>query len=498
MNELLVSSIDFFRNLPERFLNSAGEGSSVALLTFIILLLPLVSALSSLLLKRQLLRDMAALTFSVLLMYNMLNLFFLTSGMASVLPIFASSFPPFTSLAFQIEPLGLTFALALALFWVLICLYQSGYVPSLKLPESPRYYALSALTLASALGLAFSANLPSFFLFDLALTILTYQLISCHSASGSKIYLICLFGGAFFLLSAVIATSTWQISGRLAFVPGGVGVNHPLLLICFLLGLIKTGLLPVHFWLSRNSKTHEPLLGLLVIVGMAGIFGLIKIFVYIFGLPNLSQLLKPYNMLCYWAGLSSLIAAIFAIRQNVLTSKITYLAISQLSLMVMSASLLLPQAIMAASFLMVVQGLSLLALIFACGVIRAAANQSDISRLKGIGQALPVTMSGFAIASFSLIGLPPMAGVLGKYYLLIGLLQISDWRALLLLALTMLATAASLLPFIYRSFFHTPALTLRIVPPAMIIATAMASIGTIGLFLYPDILLWLGQRLVLP
>jgi multicomponent Na+:H+ antiporter subunit D len=95
-------------------------------------------------------------------------------------------------------------------------------------------------------------------------------------------------------------------------------------------------------------------------------------------------------------------------------------------------------------------------LFFCAGAIYVAANKTTVSQLRGIGRAMPWTMTAFTIGTFSIIGLPPTGGFVSKWYILLGTLQAHQPLMAVVLIISTLLSAAYLLPIIYTAFFHAP------------------------------------------
>src|ERR1051326_8460030 len=132
---------------------------------------------------------------------------------------------PGIELAFRADAFGLLFALGASLLWILTSFYSIGYMRSLQEHAQTRYFACFALALSATLGVAFSANLFTLFLFYEALTLVTYPLVShketAEARAGARKYVIYLLGAAkLFLLAAIVLT--YNVAGTLEFRNGGI------------------------------------------------------------------------------------------------------------------------------------------------------------------------------------------------------------------------------------------------------------------------------------
>lgn len=110
-------------------------------------------------------------------------------------------------IAFAVEPLGMIFALIASGLWIANSLYSIGYMRRNNEAHQTRFYVCFALAIGAALGIAFSANLLTLFLFYEVLTLVTYPLVT-HAGTeparkGGRTYLAILMGTSMlFLLPA--------------------------------------------------------------------------------------------------------------------------------------------------------------------------------------------------------------------------------------------------------------------------------------------------------
>src|SRR3989337_1674139 len=65
---------------------------------------------------------------------------------------------PGIELKFRVDPLGLFFALTASFLWIIATTYSIGYMRSLSAHAQTRFFACFAISLSSAIGVAFSAN----------------------------------------------------------------------------------------------------------------------------------------------------------------------------------------------------------------------------------------------------------------------------------------------------------------------------------------------------
>ena len=260
---------------------------------------------------------------------------------------------PGIQFAFRVDALGLLFALGASLLWIATSFYSIGYMRSLGEHAQTRYFACFALALSATIGVAFSANLFTLFLFYEALTLTTYPLVAHketdEAKAGGRKYVIYLLGAAKLLLLAAIVV-TYNVAGTLEFRKGGIFpaselTAHPMLLSAvfalFLFGLAKNAVMPLHSWLPAAMVAPTPVSALLhaVAVVKTGVFSTVRVFLFVFGADAMRQLGVDKFALAV-ASLTILVASLVALAQDNLKLRLAFSTISQLSYIVLGSALL--------------------------------------------------------------------------------------------------------------------------------------------------------------
>lgn len=411
------------------------------------------------------------------------------------------------TLALSLEPLGMIFALVASLLWPVTALYAIGYMRGNNEKNQTRFFAAFAVSISSAMGIALSANMFTLFLFYEILTLATYPLVT-HAGTdkarkAGRTYLGILIGTSVaFLLLAMIWT--WQITGTLTFTPGGVFGNDAdpmvlgVLLFLYMFGIGKAALMPIHRWLPAAMVAPTPVSALLhaVAVVKAGVFTVVKVVVYIFGTDLLSNLAAS-NWIFGIAATTIIIASIIALRQDNLKRRLAYSTVSQLSYVIMAAFILAPLSLMGATLHIVAHAFGKITLFFAAGSIYTAAHKTEISQLDGIGYKMPWTMGAFTIGALSMIGIPPLAGFLSKWYMLLGAWQTEHYMAMLVIIISTLLNTAYFVPIIYAAWFKPPVDDAQHgeAPEAIVLALSITATLTLLLFFVPDIPLSLAEAI---
>jgi multicomponent Na+:H+ antiporter subunit D len=402
---------------------------------------------------------------------------------------------PGLQIAFRVEPLGMLFALVASGLWIVSSLYSIGYMRANGEAHQTRFYVCFALALAATIGIAFSANAFTLFIFYEALTLVTYPLVTHHGTDGARnggrIDLAVLIGtSVVFLLPALVFT--WHTTGTTDFRAGGIlaGKLDPVpmaaLLALYMFGIGKAALMPFHRWLPAAMVAPAPVSALLhaVAVVKAGVFSVVKVVVYLFGTEALGDGV-PTDWLIAISGFTILAASVVALNADNLKRRLAYSTISQLSYIVLAVAVLAPLSMIGAVLHIAAHAFGKITLFFAAGAIYTVSHKTEVSQLDGIGRRMPWTMGAFAIGALSLIGIPPAAGFFSKWYMVQGAAASESWVALAVLATSTLLNAAYFLPIIYAAFFRTersaPAHDHGEAPAASVVALVITAAATLAL-----------------
>jgi multicomponent Na+:H+ antiporter subunit D len=412
---------------------------------------------------------------------------------------------PGLALVLELEPLGLLFALIASGLWFVSAVYSIGYMRGNGEAHQTRFYVCFALAIASAIGVALAGNLLTLYLFYEALTLVTWPLVTHHgddeARRGGRTYLALLLGSSLlFLLPAMAAT--WWIAGTLDFAPGGIlqgkisGGAAAALLALYAFGIGKAALMPVHRWLPSAMVAPTPVSALLhaVAVVKAGVFSIVKVVVYVFGLDFGAD---AFAWLVWVAGFTIFAASIVALRADNLKRRLAYSTVSQLSYVVLAAALLTPLSLAAAALHIAAHAFGKITLFFAAGAVYTAAHKTRVSELDGVGRRMPWTFAAFGVGALSMIGLPPAAGFVSKWLLVSGALEAGHWLALGVIVASTLLNAGYFLPILYRAFLkkgndeaHGEA------PLPMVLALVATAALTILMFFYAELPLALARGML--
>ena len=378
-----------------------------------------------------------------------------------------SEFIPAMPIAFKVDALGLLFAYVASSLWILTTMYSIGYMRHLKEQNQTRYFACFAVALAATMGVSFSANLLTMYLFYEVLSLSTYPLVAHHQGldarTGSRKYLTYLLGTsvAFVLPTMII---TYQISGSLDFSATGVfpaGVSSTtlsVLLLLFIFGFAKGGLMPFHSWLPGAMVAPTPVSSLLhaVAVVKVGVFSIVRIITGIFGIELLSST-HLSTLICIIAGFTVITASLIALSQDNLKRLLAFSTVGQLSYIILGAGIANSLGVQGSILHIAMHAFGKITLFFCAGAIYAATGKKYVSQMIGIGKQMPFTLAAFSIGALSIIGLPPAGGFISKWYMVLGASGSENQWVLLIYLTSTLLNAFYFLPIIYKAFFMTNA-----------------------------------------
>ncbi|MGB2727089.1 MAG: monovalent cation/H+ antiporter subunit D family protein [Halobacteriota archaeon] len=370
---------------------------------------------------------------------------------------------------FKVDAFGLIFALTASFLWILVSFYSIGYMRSLKEHAQTRYYFCFAIAIFGAIGVAMSTNLLTMFIFFEILTVSTYPLV-IHDQSeeairaGRKYFAYLLTAGVFLLFAIMM---TYYLTGTTDFTNGGIKALAELspaykltlviLFFCFLLGFMKAAWMPFHSWLPTAMIAPTPVSALLhaVAVVKAGVFGIVRIVCYIYGVDLMTSLGLGLALACI-AGFTMIVANLFAIAQDNLKRRLAYSTINQLSYIILGAGLLTTEGIRGAMIHIPFHGFMKITLFLCAGAIMVATGKKNISEMGGVGKTMPVTMLAFTITAFGMCGIPPACGFISKWFLCQGALQAGEIVFLFVLLIASFLDVVYFFPIIHTAFFKRP------------------------------------------
>jgi multicomponent Na+:H+ antiporter subunit D len=421
-------------------------------------------------------------------------------------------FVPGAAIQFRVDAFGMLFALVSSSLWIITTAYSIGYMRALKEHSQTRYFVFFAIALSATVGVAFSANLLTMYLFYEMLSFATYPLVTHHQdkearSSGRK-YLLYIVGTSIGLVLPAMLIC-YNLTGTLEFgkqgFMAGAGASKGLiglLMVMLVFGFAKAAIMPFHSWLPAAMVAPTPVSALLhaVAVVKVGVFSVVRVITCVFG-TNLLLSLDLGTIIVFAASVTILVGSFIALSQDGLKRMLAFSTIAQLSYVVLGVALLSPKGMTGGMVHIAMHAFGKITLFFCAGAIFVATGKKNMSDMVGIGRRMPITMTAFFIGALSIIGMPPCGGFISKWYLVLGSLQAQQIPVLVVLLFSSLLNAAYFMPFVYKAFFCKPEEamfenTIKEAPPFCVVPLVVTAIISIILLFYPQPFVRLASMMV--
>ncbi len=406
-------------------------------------------------------------------------------------------------ISLKLEQIGAIFSLLIAFLWMLASVYTTHYMKGQR-PYS-KFLSLFSISISCTMFIAFSGDLFTTFVFYEFLTLSTYPLIAYNLTDESKIagryyFMILFFASLVLFLPAIgLLYSKFHTLDFTSY-DGIFSPDHSLetfAAICFpmlIYGIGKAALMPVHFWLPKAMVAPTPVSALLhaVSVVKSGVFIIIKIILYIFGIKNL-QYFAQQNWLAgqwlpYVAGFTIVIASFTALKQKELKALLAYSTISQLSYILFFISILDIASAKIAVTQIVYHAFAKITLFFVAGIIIIKTGERYIDGMNGIGRSMPMVMLAFTIGALSMIGVPPAPTFWNKLLIFKTVFAHNDIIlsifTVLVFTISTILNTLYFLPIIYNAFFAKASQNFFIMKPSiyLVLPSIITAVCTLILF----------------
>jgi len=373
---------------------------------------------------------------------------------------------PDINLVLHADPMTIMFVGLSGVLWFVTTIYAIGYFKNAK--HRSRFFGFFSLCVFATLGIALAGNLITFLIFYELLTLVTYPLVvhkgNAASMRAGRIYLrYTMIGGAVLIvgvvwLKSIAGALDFSSAGNLAGMTQLPSTELTVIFALLIIGFgVKAALVPFHGWLPAAMAAPAPVSSLLhaVAVVKAGAFGILRVIYDVYGF----EFAESLGVLFYVSVATSItivFGSVVALYQDDLKKRLAYSTVSQVSYIALGASIGGPLAATGAVAHLVHQGVMKITMFFSAGNFAEALHVHKVSELDGIGRRMPLTMTALTIAILGMIGIPPLAGFVTKWYLGAGAIAKGEYWVLVILAISSLLNAMYLLPIIYRAWFKAP------------------------------------------
>lgn len=365
--------------------------------------------------------------------------------------------PPL-GLTFRVDTLGQYMSLLFVFFGFIIVLYSIGYMKGDPLPH--RFFGFFLFVFAGSLGVVLAGDLFTFFLFFEFMSIMFFVLVvhdatSEAVAAGVKYLFMTITAGVALFLAVV--TVYWE-AGSLALDTPGLIDDLSVLGVLAFLGFViafgtKTAMFPLHFWMP-DAYSSAPLPAATLssaIMLKTGAYGFIRVFYNVFGVDFL-ELVQWDLIIVLIAAFTILFGSSIAIAQDDIIKRLAYSGIAQLGYIILGVAILAPNALTGAAFHIMAHAFMKGCMFLAMGAVIKNTGNRSISKMKGVGHQLPVSMLAFTVAAITSVGIPPFNVFLTKWHLSLGALDINQLWIIIVLLISSLLNAAYYIPIAYHAF----------------------------------------------
>lgn len=387
------------------------------------------------------------------------------------------------ALSFHVDGISRLFAALTVGVWLLVGIYSVSYMKQEE--EERRFFGFYLIVLGVLVGLDFSGNLITLYVFYELMTLTSLPLVLHERtkeavAAGLK-YLFYSVAGAFLALFGIFLLM--QICGNQPFVPGGLIVRLPgeglvsfqegmgsggtpvkeglflAAVFCMLVGFgAKAGMFPLHGWLpTAHPVAPAPASAVLSgVITKSGVLAVIRVVYFAVG-PKVLRGTWVQQVWILLTLLTVFMGSMLAYKEPVLKKRLAYSTVSQVSYVLFGLSMLQSQAFVGALSHVVFHSLIKNALFLCAGAVIVMTGKTRVRDMRGMGEKMPLLLGCYTVAALALVGIPPASGFVSKWYLAVGALAsgtgVWAWLGPVVLLVSALLTAGYLLPLTIQGFF---------------------------------------------
>ena len=384
----------------------------------------------------------------------------------------------------DLDTLSFCFALLVPVLGAVNMAYALGYMEHSH--RQWRFYCAFTAMCGGLVGMAASQYMLSFFLFWEIMSSWTLYLAIAHEGDKDslreafKYFIFNVFGAGFIFLGLCVVGpftpfNATLLTGAAPYIPHGAAwLGMALLAAGF---LMKAAQLPFRIdWQMHPALAPTPVSGYISSVLLkSAILGLIKLFMLMGGGFMLAGVLggmeqNIISTVAMWiGGITIIMAAVQALRTNVIKLVFIYSTVSQLGYMVLAVAA--GGALgYAGGMLHVINHVFFKDLLFlVCGAVMFATHRETLEDLGGIGRHMPFTLAMFAIAGLSVVGVPPTSGFSSKWLIYHALMEAGQPFLALLSLIGSVLTMAYIAKFLHAAFLGQPSPNLHEVHEAPLI-----------------------------
>jgi NADH:ubiquinone oxidoreductase subunit 5 (subunit L)/multisubunit Na+/H+ antiporter MnhA subunit len=315
--------------------------------------------------------------------------------------------------------------LAVTFFQFLITLYAT-----FRMADHPRlreFFAYVFLTVALAAGALLADNFVLLVFFWEGLLLTLFGLISLGGKDAMKTAYKSFIISGFCDFCMILGIGLlWVVSGTLKMSqvhvePKGLAVASFILMMIGALG--KGGSMPFHTWIP-DAAIDAPVSMMAFLPGalekLLGIYLLTRISLDFFVLEPRS----PLSIVLMTIGaITIVLAVLMALIQKDIKKLLSFHAISQFGYMVLGIGTCLPIGIAGGIFHMLNNAIYKCGLFLSAGSVEQRTGTTELKKLGGLKNEMPITAIGFAVCALAISGIWPLNGFISKEMIFDGTLE---------------------------------------------------------------------------
>lgn len=337
-------------------------------------------------------------------------------------------------LTLKIDGMAVFFGALVAALWPLASLYAFEYMRHEERVNT--FLAFYTMTYGVTLGVAFSGNIITMYLFYETLTMVTLPLVihtmTREARQATRKYLYYMIGGTAFAFIGIVFYSLF--CQNMDFIYGGsldvarIGNHVNVVLFIYVLMFfgfgIKAAIFPFQGWLPSASVAPTPVTALLhaVAVVKSGVFAVMRVTYFCFGADFLKGTWAQ-TVVMLAAMVTIVYASTMGVKEDHLKRRLAYSTVSNLSYILLGAAAMSPLGLLAGLSHMLMHAVMKISAFFCAGAVMHQTEKNYVHELDGLGYRMPVTFAALFVSGMSLIGIPLFAGFVSKWNIVKALLE---------------------------------------------------------------------------
>jgi len=375
--------------------------------------------------------------------------------------------PPF-GIELKVDFAGYFLMMVVCGISLLALLYSRPYIArEVRGGRITAYYVLFLLLSASMMGFVVTGDIFNLFVFMEILALSSYALVAVtgnrNAVRAAFKYLlmgapssIMVLLGIGFLYSVTGTLNMADLAARVV----ETGYREVLIAsfaVLVLAFMVKAAIFPLHLWLpDAHSIAPSPMSAMLSgLVVAVSAFAIARIAFSVFTVHASGLTGTTMDALAAAGAAAVLFGGIMAIYQRDFKMMIAYSTISHMGYVVLGFTALNPEGLTGAVYHVLDHGIAKACLFLCAGNFIYRKGYRRINQLRGAWREMPWTCFAFALAAWSVIGLPPSAGFISKWYLVYGNVKAGRVPYAVILLIGAILAAVYCFRIIYYMFFQS-------------------------------------------